>query len=527
MKTNLPITDHELHFQPQRPLVSKTDLKGVINYVNPAFVEISGYTKAELLGSSHNIVRHPDMPPEAFSDMWQTLKADRPWRGLVKNRCKSGDFYWVDAYVTPLYDNGVKVGYQSIRSVPNRHEIQQAEALYRSVNQKHTIFPESRTHTLTSIAVRMVLLAFIPLIIGSAITALGQPVWLGLLASTLVSCGLLLWVWSGIKKPFQEIKNAISHLADANFKFEVDTLCATEFSSLLVNIKSMQVSLRSIIADVISGADYIEERSGCVREELGSIVNRSQSQSHGIASVAAALEQLTVSVKEISEATTRSSYHAGETMKLVGQGVIAMEHTKQVTNDLVSRVHEAQIVINDLDKDVLAINNITQTIKEIAEQTNLLALNAAIEAARAGETGRGFAVVADEVRKLAERTSQSTIEIGGTIRNVVAQTETALSAMQLATSKVEESTALLNDSHAAFTAIKTSSEEVTISSGEIANMLKQQSAASSEVAINMENMSTLTEKNDQGVQEVEKSVLQLSEAAVELHVLVKKFEQSL
>ena len=111
MKVNLPVTQHEVFLDPARPIVTKTDLKGQITYANRAFIDISGFHEDELLGFSHNIVRHPDMPPEAFADLWDTLKAGRPWRGLVKNRSKTGDFYWVEAYVSPITENGQTIGY--------------------------------------------------------------------------------------------------------------------------------------------------------------------------------------------------------------------------------------------------------------------------------------------------------------------------------------------------------------------------------------------------------------------------------
>ncbi|NOT12235.1 MAG: PAS domain S-box protein [Methylococcaceae bacterium] len=117
-------------------LVTRTDLKGRITFVNDAFVTISGYNREELIGASHNIVRHPDMPPAAFEDLWNTLKQGRPWTALVKNRAKSGDFYWVEANVTPVLKNGVIQEYLSARYAPNREQIVQAEQFYKSLNAK-------------------------------------------------------------------------------------------------------------------------------------------------------------------------------------------------------------------------------------------------------------------------------------------------------------------------------------------------------------------------------------------------------
>ena len=131
MKNNQPVTQREVSFPPDRYLVSKTDLKGVIVQANDAFVEISGFTREELIGSSHNIVRHPDMPQAAFADLWKTVKSGLPWRGAVKNRCKNGDFYWVEAFVVPLKKNGQITGYMSVRTPLTSDKKAAADALYR------------------------------------------------------------------------------------------------------------------------------------------------------------------------------------------------------------------------------------------------------------------------------------------------------------------------------------------------------------------------------------------------------------
>lgn len=133
MRTNLPVTGIEYELGEHATLVSKTDVKGRIVYTNPAFIEASGYTEAELLGQPHNIVRHPDMPEEAFADLWSTLKDGLPWSGLVKNRRKNGDYYWVLANVTPVMENGTIGGYLSVRSKPRRQQIAETESVYRAI----------------------------------------------------------------------------------------------------------------------------------------------------------------------------------------------------------------------------------------------------------------------------------------------------------------------------------------------------------------------------------------------------------
>src|SRR5665647_245404 len=139
MRTNLPVTNVEYPITDETLIVSKTDLKGKLTYFNDQFVDASGFSEQELMGQPHNIIRHPDMPPEAFANLWETLKAGKPWAGAVKNRRKNGDFYWVLASATPVWENGQITGYMSIRSklpADQRREAEQVYALLRA-NKAH------------------------------------------------------------------------------------------------------------------------------------------------------------------------------------------------------------------------------------------------------------------------------------------------------------------------------------------------------------------------------------------------------
>ncbi len=138
MKVNMPVTQHEVVLGEHDTIITKTDLKGLITFANRDFCRISGFSEQELLGKNHNIVRHPDMPPAAFADLWGTLKQGKPWNGVVKNRCKNGDFYWVNAYVSPTEENGRIVGYTSMRIKPDSKQIAEAESLYRQLNTGHS-----------------------------------------------------------------------------------------------------------------------------------------------------------------------------------------------------------------------------------------------------------------------------------------------------------------------------------------------------------------------------------------------------
>lgn len=175
MKINTPVTQREKPFPKGKYLVSKTDLKGIVTYANDAFVELSGFSREEIIGKNHNVVRHPDMPPDAFEDLWQTVKTGNPWRGLVKNRSRDGDHYWVDAYVVPVLKNGVAVGYMSVRSEPARADVTNAEALYRQIVGKQAKLP-AKGNWLSHLTIRTKMIAAM----GVLAVMLGIGTWIGI-----------------------------------------------------------------------------------------------------------------------------------------------------------------------------------------------------------------------------------------------------------------------------------------------------------------------------------------------------------
>jgi len=176
MRNNQPVSQKEIEIGENVTIVSKTDLKGIITSVNPEFVAISGYTEGELLGQPHNLLRHPDMPSQAFEDLWSTVKSGYGWEGIVKNRCKNGDHYWVHAHVTPIHEGKEITGYTSVRRRATRQEIERAEKLYRTMNQGKQVDLRVGEHSLLSgvpLRWRLILLLAFP-ILGLLYFAVGN-----------------------------------------------------------------------------------------------------------------------------------------------------------------------------------------------------------------------------------------------------------------------------------------------------------------------------------------------------------------
>lgn len=520
-------THVEQHLEPGKPIVTKTDLKGKITYANPAFVRISGFTEDELLGQPHNIVRHPDMPREAFEDLWRTIRAGVPWRGRVENRCKNGDFYWVDAYVSPLTRRGETVGYMSVRSRPSERDKAEAESLYAAIRAGQAKMPVSPITFGRSLRGKLGVVFGAFGALGVATALLPQPWSIATAAALLLGgSGAYLWLWNEVTTALERARVALRQIAEGDLESDVDVGGSREFAELLVALRSMKVNLRAVISDVTSAANEVASDAHRLAAEAGSLLERSHKQSDGISGVASALEELSVSVAEISDATHRSSSFAGEAIDVVQVGGDRMRDSLSATHEVVRVVDVAKSRIETLSEAVAKISMVTKTIQEIAEQTNLLALNAAIEAARAGEQGRGFAVVADEVRKLAERTRASTVDIATTVAEVQSGTSVATETMQAAVAEVNRGTALIQSTHESLESIQGASRGVADSARDIASMLEQQSQASHEVAVSMEKMSALTEENVSGIGEIEQASKTLAETATSLHKLLQHFERA-
>ncbi len=255
MKVNMPVTNNEFVLTESDTIVSTTDLKGNIVSVNRDFLRISGFTESELIGVSHNIVRHPDMPPAAFEDLWKTVQAGRPWTGIVKNRCKNGDYYWVEANVTPISENGQIKGYMSVRNKPARRQVEEAEALYRHLNSGGSMpqpTPMQRVHAWwdgVPEARKMAMLSMVPALVVFLMwqfgeVALGHVAAMGI-ALLVSALGVTLAMMEGKKltKTVTEVSRNMRYISEGNINIKFDASGNSELSSILRALRSLQIRL--------------------------------------------------------------------------------------------------------------------------------------------------------------------------------------------------------------------------------------------------------------------------------------------
>jgi aerotaxis receptor len=525
MKHNHPVTTNEVAFPPSTYLVSRTDLKGIITEANDAFVQIAGFPREELIGASHNIVRHPDMPPQAFEDLWRTVKSGRPWRGLVKNRCKSGDYYWVDATVVPITHEGRTTGYMSVRTKPERSDVVAAERLYARLRAGGTL--PRRRHALRSwpalaagLGVPAMLSALAAAYLGGNTGALFWGIAGGLVLAGIPAALVLQRLTTGLKRTSRYLE----HMAEGIMTDAIPLDGRDEIGGMLARLAVTQTRIKEMMDRINAAAHQIERNTGALRKDVRDVAEQSSSQLENLQAIAATTEQFSQSVREVADHAVDTARSAASARERVAASNHAIERSIQATAGVTDTVQRSSTTINELDAAIGRIGEITRSIREIADQTNLLALNAAIEAARAGEQGRGFAVVADEVRKLAERTSNSTGDITTMVEEIQAITQRAVSVMGNAVGEVDSGVAMMRESVGGLDGITTASEEVAERAEQIAAAASQQALASDEVAGKVERIAALSEQNSRTALDASAQTEALQAMVTRLKALVAEFQ---
>ena len=493
MRINSPVTQNEYLMDDGKTIVSSTDLQGNINYANPYFIEVSGFTEQELMGAPQNIVRHPDMPAEAFADLWQTIKSGMPWTGLVKNRCKNGDYYWVLANVTPVIEQGKPVGYLSVRTKPSREQVRQADDVYRQFkagNPRRLRIVNGRVVG-TGVTARLAGLLHMSLarqigvatlLTGGALALLALSLlglddagiaaarsWLGALAV----CAMLAMVWFGrslylnVALPLQQATRAARMMAGGDLTANIDILRDDEMGQLLAALRQTNVNLHSIIGDVRANFDEISVATDEIADGNMDLSGRTESQASSLQQTAASMEELTSTIQQSASSVASANELAEQASAVAAQG-----------GSIVSQVVSTMGDISTSSNKVLDIIGL---IDGIAFQTNILALNAAVEAARAGEEGRGFAVVASEVRNLAQRSATAAKEIKTLIDQSI--------------QKVQAGTALTNSAGVTMSKVIESVDRVSRVMEEISNSTREQSDGLNQVNQAVIQIDDITQQN--------------------------------
>lgn len=484
MRNNQPVTQREFEFPDGATLMSTTDTQSHITYANDAFIAVSGFNREEVHGQPHNLVRHPDMPVEAFADMWATLKGGEPWTALVKNRRKNGDHYWVRANAVPVVRDGKTTGYMSVRTKASRDEIAFAERLYGEFRDGTSgarrfhkgLIVNTGAGALTSVLqtlpvrwrIRGALAATIPaMILGASLVGVRDGALIGLFGvASGVALAVSLWLEAQISRPLEQIKAQALRVVSGE-RTELHMNRVDEIGMILRTVGQLGLMFRWVVDDVSGQANKVQSATNEIAAGTNDLSSRTEQAAASVEQTAASMEEMTATVKNNAETASQASQLSSLAREAASKGGRAVA-------DVVSTMTEIAASSN-------RIADITGVIDGIAFQTNILALNAAVEAARAGEQGRGFAVVASEVRSLAQRSAEAAKEIKSLIGASV--------------ERVESGSRLVNDAGKTMDEIVTQVKRVADLIEDISSATAQQSSGISQVGEAIGHLDQITQQN--------------------------------
>lgn len=443
--------------------------------------------------------------------------------GLVKNRCKNGDHYWVNAFVTPIRDSkGNIIEYQSVRVSPGDEEKRRAEKIYAQLNKNQTPWQLRMPHCSSSVLIQCVLTVNALLLSWMAISGF-NPILMTLCAFTILTALLLNNRQSSrirklSKKAQERFDNPLMQLI---YTGKIGSLSAIELSMLM-----NEAELRAVVARTGETSHSILAAVNDDVKNVMSITRNLEQQRAETEMVATAVTEMSNSIKEVSESAEHTSLAIDKATVLSSEGRDSVDSTIQAVVGMHDEINRSQQVINALAGDCRAIEHILDVINNIANQTNLLALNAAIEAARAGEHGRGFAVVADEIRSLAIKTQTSTNEIQNMIHDLQSSATKAEQAMESGRKLSAVCQDKAKGTGLVLEKIDAMLQEIAAAGSQIAQAVHQQAGVTEELSHNVFNIKSLAEESTNSSHKTTSGINDLADRLNDLDRLIIQFQRS-
>lgn len=514
------MSEMEYDYPASYNLISITDPSSHIKYASRHFNEVAGYEDGELNGKPHNIVRHRDMPKAAFKDLWTHLQSGKHWMGMVKNQRKGGGHYWVDAFASPIMDNGKIVEFQSVRFKPERVFVQRAEKAYAKLrnNKKpwQLVLPKTRLWMRSAFCIG------VSAVIANLLIAAGQPPIVGFLSMAAISIASIFVLTRPIERIAKQARKDFNNpLMEYIYCGRVNDLSEIELG----------MKMRKQYANALLGRVGISVMDSCqeTRTNADQAASNSERVTQNLSEQKVEIDIVATSVNEMQAASAEISQNAQATADATVQAQSTMCESRRVIDivnhsvlELVSELKQISETVIDLNRQTDQIGSVVEVINGIAEQTNLLALNAAIEAARAGEQGRGFAVVADEVRTLAQRTQESTTEIKSAIESIQVGSNSAVDALKKGNDKSSSSVDSIIQAQESIQLLEELVQDVVDRNQQIAVAIEEQVHVSEEINENIQSINIkYTDSYDLMTQTNEMNVL-VQESTNELKQVIEK-----
>lgn len=461
MRKNLPITSQEITIPINSVLISRTDMKGRISYVSQDFANISGFSEEEMLGEPHNLIRHPDVPSEIFREMWEMIQDGNPWSGIIKNRAKSGDYYWVDATVTPVMNEGVISGYMSVRKKATEDQIRRAEILFSQLKNTKSFLWKLKEGIqilfkklgLSGKIIVYALLVFVPLLFANFEWIRNGMIVLPMLGVSCGSVGILFLINTilNYRKEIREIISIQKEIVSGNFLMEIpEKKGNSEIFEIRSSLRVFVISIWGLLVQIKENFEKNQELYQYLSQSSEQFQSKTQNQAASVEQTASASHELSSTLDEIvksihlqSTGLTAINDGIGKVNESIQNVSKSMDNLSSQTSSVKEKASQSEktfekaiLAMNEIKEYSNGISNIIGIITSISEKTNLLSLNASIESARAGEAGKGFSVVAEEISKLASQTRES-------IKDIVNLIDNTTKAVNLGAEKFQESLSIV------------------------------------------------------------------------------------
>jgi aerotaxis receptor len=498
-------------------LVLVSDKAGNFVYANPAYCRASGFAWDELKGTIMSRMMDKDTPVQVSMDMTYTIKGKRPWTGIIKNKRKNGDYYWLRLNLSPIFTaNNAYAGGLLVHSKATREEIAHYEPLYRQMTSgqgKDLLLRHGKVYRLNLLGKAQLFLHGLGLrgkVWGAALSAacvgiacvlgvahkLDAQVWMSI-AVMLAACGAIgKFLGNAIVAPIRQSIRVANDIAAGNLSTQLESSRTDEVGELMRALNQMNMNMRATVVDVRDGVGVMQRATHDIASGTMDLSERTNNQAAHLETTAASMEQMTASVKQTADASKQAS-----------TCVTSARATAESGGKVIAEVIATMVGISQSSKKIAEIIGV---IDSIAFQTNMLALNAAVEAARAGEQGRGFAVVAAEVRNLAQRSATSAREIRQLIFESV--------------DKINNGTKLVDTAGKTMSDVVAQVRQVTDLVMRIADTSLEQSAGIGQINDGVTNLDNVTQQNAAMVDESTASAESLRLQAEQLAAAVSVFK---